>query len=271
MITTKSKMDKQEALKIIRMIAEGEDPYEDIASAYSLPEHDPRTFRAICTAIASISLIEDEENKPISDQPLILDSFPRGLVEDFIKKLGKDAILGALNKTDYKKDEAAKIIGITYAELLNKIEEFDIAKEIKPRDLVLAVKEDYRDQIKQVSLDEYLEIIEKNAILKALKNTKGLKQSAAKLLGISFRTFRYRIDKLGIDESRPSSIYSTVKPDYFKHSWEGMSFDEFLNTIEKTVIKTTLEDNQYQKMITAEKLGISFRTLRYRINKLGIE
>jgi transcriptional regulator with PAS, ATPase and Fis domain len=32
-----------------------------------------------------------------------------------------------------------------------------------------------------------------------------------------------------------------------------------------------LEENKNQKMITAEKLGISFRTLRYRIDKLGIE
>jgi DNA-binding NtrC family response regulator len=264
-------MDKKEALKIIRMIAEGENPYEDGASAYSLPEHDPRTFRAICTAIASISLIEDEENKPISDQPLILDSFQRGLVEDFIKKLGKDAILGALNKANLNKDEAAESLGITHTELLNKIEDFDIAQEIESRVLLWAIKEDYRDQLKQISLDEYLEIIEKNAILKALKNTDGLKQSAAELVGISFRTFRYRIDKLGIDESRPSSISTTVKPDYFKHAWEGISLDDFLNTIEKKVIEMVLEENDKQKMITAEKLGISFRTLRYRINKLGIE
>jgi len=264
-------MDKKEALKIIRMIAEGEDPYEEEGRPEYLPEHNPKTLKALCIAIASMFSVDDEKNGAFSSQPLMLDDFLRGLAEEFINKLGKNAIIGALNRTDYKKDETAKILGITYAELLNKIEEFDIAKEIESRDLLLVVKEDYRDQLKQISLDEYLEKIEKNAILKALKNTNGLKQSAAKLLGTSFRTFRYRIDKLGIDESRPSSISTTVRPDYFKHSLEGMSFDEFLNTIEKKVIEIALEENQYQKMITAEKLGISFRTLRYRINKLGIE
>ena len=190
--------------------------------------------------------------------------------EDFIKKLGIDAILEALNKADYKKDKAAEILEITYAELLNKIEEYNIYQKIESRVLLWAIKEDYRDQLKQISLDEYLEIIEKNAILKALKNTDGLKQSAAELLGISFRTFRYRIDKLKIDESRPSSISITVRPDYFKHSWKGVPLDEFLKTIEKKVIEMALEDTEL-KRDAAYLLGISFRTLRYRINRLGIE
>lgn len=49
------------------------------------------------------------------------------------------------------------------------------------------------------SLDEHLESIEKQAIMKALKASKGNKTTAAKLLGITFRTLRYRLKKLGID------------------------------------------------------------------------
>lgn len=48
------------------------------------------------------------------------------------------------------------------------------------------------------SLPEMLEDIEKRAILNALEKTQYNKTAAAKLLGVSFRTLRYRLVKLGI-------------------------------------------------------------------------
>ena len=36
----------------------------------------------------------------------------------------------------------------------------------------------------------------------ALERSQGVKKKAAQLLGISFRSFRYRLEKLGIDEPR---------------------------------------------------------------------
>lgn len=48
-------------------------------------------------------------------------------------------------------------------------------------------------------LVEYLDEQAKQAILKALEKTRYNKTAAAKLLGISFRAFRYRLKKLGID------------------------------------------------------------------------
>jgi two-component system response regulator PilR (NtrC family) len=47
-----------------------------------------------------------------------------------------------------------------------------------------------------VSLDAILEEIEKAYLEKALECTNGKKQEAAELLGVSFRTFRYRMSKL---------------------------------------------------------------------------
>ncbi len=49
-----------------------------------------------------------------------------------------------------------------------------------------------------VSLPDYLEEIEKNAIMSALSKTNNNKTAAAKLLGVSFRTLRYRLSKLGL-------------------------------------------------------------------------
>jgi len=47
-------------------------------------------------------------------------------------------------------------------------------------------------------LDPLLDAIEKEAILKALEQTRYNKTAAAKLLGISFRVLRYRLQKLGL-------------------------------------------------------------------------
>jgi two-component system response regulator PilR (NtrC family) len=52
----------------------------------------------------------------------------------------------------------------------------------------------------EVSLPEYLEDIEKRAIIDALHKSQYNKTAAAKLLGVSFRTLRYRLVKLGIDK-----------------------------------------------------------------------
>ena len=51
----------------------------------------------------------------------------------------------------------------------------------------------------QVPLDPYLNDVEKAAILQALEQTRYNKTAAAKLLGISFRVLRYRLQKLGLD------------------------------------------------------------------------
>ena len=49
------------------------------------------------------------------------------------------------------------------------------------------------------ALGEQLEDIEREAIVKALEQTRYNKTAAAKLLGMSFRALRYRVKKLGID------------------------------------------------------------------------
>ncbi|WP_251359576.1 sigma-54 dependent transcriptional regulator [Kangiella sp. TOML190] len=49
-----------------------------------------------------------------------------------------------------------------------------------------------------MSLDEYIAAIERQEILKALEKTRWNRTEAAKLLGVSFRTIRYKIQKLDI-------------------------------------------------------------------------
>jgi two-component system, NtrC family, response regulator PilR len=48
-------------------------------------------------------------------------------------------------------------------------------------------------------LHEYLDQIERQQIMKALEQTRFNKTAAAKVLGITFRSLRYRLDRLGIE------------------------------------------------------------------------
>ena len=50
-----------------------------------------------------------------------------------------------------------------------------------------------------VPLDAYMDSIEKEALLKALEQTRYNKTAAARLLGITFRALRYRLKKLGLE------------------------------------------------------------------------
>ncbi len=47
-------------------------------------------------------------------------------------------------------------------------------------------------------LQDYLDRVEKDAILEALEKTRFNRTAAAKLLGITFRSMRYRMERLGI-------------------------------------------------------------------------
>ena len=51
----------------------------------------------------------------------------------------------------------------------------------------------------------------------------------------------------------------------------GLSLDPTLNEKEKEVIQQALEQTKYNKTAAAKLLGISFRALRYRIKKLGMD
>jgi len=52
-----------------------------------------------------------------------------------------------------------------------------------------------------VNLDSLMEEYERSLLLEALIPARGVKKRAAQLLGISFRSFRYRLEKLGIDDA----------------------------------------------------------------------
>jgi two-component system response regulator PilR (NtrC family) len=55
-----------------------------------------------------------------------------------------------------------------------------------------------------VDLDVLMASYERRFLLEALERTQGVKKRAAALLGITFRSFRYRLEKLGLDDDTGS-------------------------------------------------------------------
>jgi two-component system response regulator PilR (NtrC family) len=51
----------------------------------------------------------------------------------------------------------------------------------------------------------------------------------------------------------------------------GTSLEDFLERIERRVITEALEATRWNKTAAAKNLGITFRALRYRLKKLGLE
>ena len=62
------------------------------------------------------------------------------------------------------------------------------------------------EQTGEVNLPEYLESMEKRAIINALAKANNNKTAAAKLLGVSFRTLRYRLSKLGLSKESDTDL-----------------------------------------------------------------
>ena len=74
---------------------------------------------------------------------------------------------------------------------------------ISEEDLYLTAPADTSAEVHEPNakwpLQDYLDRVEKQAIMEALEKTRYNKTAAAKLLGITFRAMRYRLDRLGID------------------------------------------------------------------------
>ena len=64
----------------------------------------------------------------------------------------------------------------------------------------LAVAGDAAPAPEGVPLQDYLDRVEKQAILEALQKTRFNRTAAAKLLGVTFRSLRYRMERLGLNE-----------------------------------------------------------------------
>ncbi len=131
------------------------------------------------------------------DIPLLIDHFLRKSAENH-KRISPEAI-GILMDYSWKGN---------VRELENVIERIALLSdkdEITPRDLpseVIGYRGDFKavpDLTEEgVDIEKIVSDIEKKYLLQALERAEGVKTDAAKLLNLSFRSFRHRLHKYGI-------------------------------------------------------------------------
>jgi len=64
---------------------------------------------------------------------------------------------------------------------------------------------------------------------------------------------------------------STDLPKAEKFNPSEISLEDYLEDIEKEALSKALEENRWNKTETAKQLGLTFRSLRYRLKKLGLD
>lgn len=72
-------------------------------------------------------------------------------------------------------------------------------------------------------------------------------------------------------EPKPTSLGEAKGTNHFLRCKEYESLDEYLSEIEKEVILGALEAVRWNKTLAAKELGVTFRSLRYRLQKLGLD
>lgn len=122
------------------------------------------------------------------------------LVEAILEKLGSQARLS---------DDALKALaGYSFPgnvrELENILERATALCSgdwIEPDDLQLSPEESLEEMPGRGSetLDDYLNRLEKQAVMEALQKTNNNRTAAARLLGVTFRSLRYRLERLGVE------------------------------------------------------------------------
>jgi len=149
-----------------------------------------------------------------------------------------------------------KALNISREELRKKIVEYGMQDVVFVRThLKKTIKSDEQ-------LDEKLENIECLLIGEALEKCNHDKKQAADLLGITFRSMRYKVNKYkGKLNLLPDTKLLALL--------ENKSFKELVQLIEYECLVRALELTN-GKVEAAELLGITFRSLRYRLQQYGL-
>ena len=254
-------MKKEEALNVICMVAEGLDPYIENDSFKNLPEINPVTVRALCTAIAS--LLSEKDRKKLASKYKRRRSgeysdLTSGPLKSFLEESEKREILLALEESNYNEADTAKILGMRL---------FELNKKIRPLCLDAgSIAQNFLNNSLELTLNQLLKKIESQIIIEALSRSHYNIKKAADLLCISSRSLSHRLKKHNIDINHEIS-----KTNYFDIFSGLRSLDTFIKDIEREVIIETLKSTKFNLNRAADLIGISFQTLLSKIRALRIK
>jgi len=232
-------MKNSEAFKIICMVADGLNPYKEVDQLNEVPELNPITIRAICTAIASI-----------------------------VSKKSRDELVKVYSKNSSL--QLSKSINGPLKEYLMK------SLGVYRKELTYNYAMDNFDFTGTESIDEFLERTGEKVVLDALKTTESI-EKAAERIGLSLRQMRYKLEKYNIyyravkDNIRLfGNKYSATETTNFIETHDIISIDNFLDDLEYQIISFSIKIAKWEKTKAAQLCGISLRSFRYRLEKHNI-
>ena len=149
---------------------------------------------------------------PLRERKADLRPLAQHFLEKYSKEMGKEITkfssyaLDLLNKYDFPGNirELENLLERSVAlSTTNIVLPDSLALSLHKRRWIEGFKDrrfDLDEVARGVALDSILEEVERGYLKKALDCSNGNKNKASELLGISFRSLRYRLDKLGIDK-----------------------------------------------------------------------
>ncbi len=210
----------------------------------------------------------------VADLPLVLQvKLLRAIQEKKIRTVGGH----------HEESVDVRILSATHQNLAQLVQEGKFRQDLYYRINVieLAVPA-LRQRIKDIPLlcEHFLEKISKNNQLSKVK----LSTNALKAL--KHYSFPGNVRELENILERAVALYegdtiteqdlnlTSEKPQAIESGNLGSimgSLEDYLEDIEKQAISDALEQNKWNRTATARQLGMSFRSLRYRLKKLGLE
>jgi two-component system, NtrC family, response regulator PilR len=148
---------------------------------------------------------------PLRERKVDLRTLAQHFLEKYSKEIGKEIsklssyALDMLQKYDFPGNirELENLLERSVAlSSTNIILPDSLALSVHKRRWIEGIKDrrfNLDDVAKGVALDDIMEAIERAYLKKALECSNGNKNKAAELLGISFRSLRYRLDKLNLE------------------------------------------------------------------------
>ena len=79
-----------------------------------------------------------------------------------------------------------------------------------------------------------------------------------------------KIEDLQLDRTSQTRSPVTGRAGHYQKCLTFSSIDDYLAEVEREIISDALEHVRWNKTLAAKKLGISFRSFRYRLSKLGL-
>ncbi len=210
----------------------------------------------------------------VADLPLLLQvKLLRAIQEKKVRAVGS------------QKEEAVdvRLLSATHQDLAQLVQKGTFRQDLYYRINVIELNvpglRNRNEDIAQLS-EYFLSKIARNNRLGALKLSSGalkaLKRykfpgNVRELENILERAVALRDGEVITEQDLDLSTESNQLPDPGVYNPVMGSLEDYLEEIEKQAISEALEQNKWNRTVTAKQLGMSFRSLRYRLKKLGLE